>query len=53
VRAVREQLDWQEIGAAVKGHAFAEAFLLLVDRLGIAEPGISDSEPAGEQERAD
>ena len=53
VRAVREQLDWQEIADAVKGHPFAEAFLLLVDRLGITEPGISDSEPSSEQDRAD
>jgi hypothetical protein len=53
VRAVREQLDWQAIGAAVKGHPFAEAFLVLVDRLGIADPGISDSEPFSEQEQAD
>ena len=53
VRAVREQLDWQEIVAAVKGHPFAEAFLVLVDRLGIADPGISDSEPSSEQEQAD
>ena len=53
VRAVREQLDWQAIGAAVKGHQFAEAFLVLVDRLGIADPGISDSEPFSEQEQAD
>ena len=53
VRAVREQLDWQEIVAAVKGHPFAEAFLVLVDRLGIADPGISDSEPSSEQEPAD
>ena len=36
-----------------KGHPFAEAFLVLVDRLGIADPGISDSEPSSEQEPAD
>lgn len=37
VRAVREQLDWPRIREATKGQPFAEAFLLLVDRLGIAE----------------
>jgi hypothetical protein len=36
VRAVREQLDWPSIQQAVQGNPFAEAFLLLVDRLGIA-----------------
>ena len=36
-----------------QGHPFAEAFLVLVDRLGIADPGISDSEPSSEQEPAD
>jgi hypothetical protein len=37
VRAVREQLDWTAIGNATGDNPFAEAFLLLVDRLGIAE----------------
>jgi Nucleotidyl transferase of unknown function (DUF2204) len=36
VRAVREQLDWAEIGEATQDNPFAEAFLLLLDRLGIA-----------------
>jgi hypothetical protein len=36
VRAVREQLDWTEIGEATQDNPFAEAFLLLLDRLGIA-----------------
>ena len=36
VRAVREQLDWAEIREATKDQPFAEAFLFLVDRLGIA-----------------
>ena len=36
VRAVREQLDWAELRAATADQPFAEAFLLLCDRLGIA-----------------
>ena len=38
VRAVREQLDWAEIRNAVQNEPFAEAFLFLVDRLGIIAP---------------
>jgi hypothetical protein len=53
VRAVREQLDWRTIIPAVEGHPFAEAFLVLVDRLGIADTGIFDSAPSSGQERAD
>jgi hypothetical protein len=36
VRAVREQVDWTRLRAEVAGSAFAEAFLVLVDRLGVA-----------------
>ena len=36
VRAVREQLDWAELRAATADLPFAEAFLLLCDRLEIA-----------------
>jgi hypothetical protein len=35
VRAVREQLDWPEIRKATQDNPFAEAFLLLIERLGI------------------
>jgi hypothetical protein len=35
VRAVREQLDWAEIRRATRDQPFPEAFLLLVERLGI------------------
>ena len=42
-RAVREQLDWAEISSAVAGHPFAEAFLFLLNRLGITEVEVSDS----------
>jgi hypothetical protein len=38
VRALREQLDWTELRAAGTDHPYAEAFLLLADRLGIAPP---------------
>jgi hypothetical protein len=36
VRAVREQLDWAEIRKATQHNPFAEAFLLLIERLGIS-----------------
>jgi hypothetical protein len=38
VRAVREQLDWAEIRKATQNNPFAEAFLLLIERLGILMP---------------
>ena len=38
VRAVREQLDWAEIRRATQNQPFAEAFLFLVERLGITPP---------------
>jgi hypothetical protein len=38
VRAVREQLDWAEIRKATQDNPFAEAFLLLIERLGILTP---------------
>jgi hypothetical protein len=38
VRAVREQLDWAEIRKATQHNPFAEAFLLLIERLGIVAP---------------
>ena len=41
VRAVREQLDWPAIQRATEGHPFAEAFLVLLDRLGIVELEVS------------
>jgi hypothetical protein len=33
VRALREQVDWAEVRRRCEGHAFAEAFLFLMDRL--------------------
>jgi Nucleotidyl transferase of unknown function (DUF2204) len=38
VRAVREQLDWTAIRKETEDNPFAEAFLLLVERLGITTP---------------
>jgi hypothetical protein len=35
---VREQLDWSEIQKATQDNPFAEAFLLLIERLGIVGP---------------
>jgi Nucleotidyl transferase of unknown function (DUF2204) len=42
-RAVREQLDWAEISSAVAGQPFAEAFLFLLNRLGITDAEVSKS----------
>ena len=36
VRAVREQLDWDELRSSAQDHPFAEAFLFLTDQLGIS-----------------
>ena len=36
VRALREQLDWTLLRSATDGHPFAEAFLVLTDRLGLS-----------------
>ena len=38
VRAVREQLDWARLRRETDGEPFAESFVFLLDRLGIA-PG--------------
>jgi hypothetical protein len=38
VRAVREQLDWEELRSSAEDRPFAEAFLFLTDRLGISAP---------------
>ncbi|MFP5283598.1 MAG: nucleotidyltransferase family protein, partial [Actinomycetes bacterium] len=40
VRAVREQLDWDRLRTTSRDRPFAEAFLLLVDRLGIQEVSV-------------
>jgi len=39
VRAVREQLDWPRIRAETSDNPFAEAFLLLLERLELAPAG--------------
>jgi hypothetical protein len=38
VRALREQIDWRSVRRQTEHSPYAEAFLLLVDRLGIAGP---------------
>ena len=37
-RALREQIDWDRVRSEVGHSPFAEAFLLLADRLGLSEP---------------
>jgi hypothetical protein len=37
-RALREQIDWDRVRAEVGHSPFAEAFLLLTDRLGLSSP---------------
>lgn len=41
LRALREQVDWERVRAATEGNPFAEAVLLLVDRLGILAVGVT------------
>jgi hypothetical protein len=45
VRALREQVDWDEVRRRSAGHAFAEAFLFLVERLDVLDD--SESSRAG------
>jgi hypothetical protein len=44
IRAVREQLDWSALRQVGEENPFAEALLLLLDRLQITSAGISQSE---------
>jgi Nucleotidyl transferase of unknown function (DUF2204) len=37
-RALREQIDWDQVRAEVRHSPFAEAFLLLADRLALSSP---------------
>jgi hypothetical protein len=37
-RALREQIDWTEVGRRTKDSPFAKAFFTLVEELGIVEP---------------
>jgi hypothetical protein len=43
VRALREQVDWVGLRARTEHHPYAEAFLLLTERLGISSPDGSAS----------
>ena len=38
-RALREQIDWDEVRARSESSPFARAFFALVEGLGIVEPG--------------
>jgi hypothetical protein len=40
-RALREQVDWVALRARTEHHPYAEAFLLLVERLGIPDQALS------------
>jgi hypothetical protein len=40
-RAVREQLDWDEVRRRCEGSPYAKAFLVLVEELGVAPAGAS------------
>lgn len=40
-RALREQVDWNQVRRQVAGNDFAEVFLVLLDRLGIVEAPLS------------
>ena len=43
VRATREQLDWSTLRAAADSRPFAEAFLFLLDRLGVTSDSSAES----------
>jgi hypothetical protein len=47
VRALREQVDWAEVRARTARSPYAEAFLLLADRLGLTGAGEGSSRSAG------
>ncbi|MDW5596601.1 nucleotidyltransferase [Conexibacter stalactiti] len=46
VRAVREQVDWDELRRRTADSPYAEAFLLLAERLGISAPPGTEPTPA-------
>ena len=43
-RALREQVDWDEVRRGIAGNHFGAAFVFLLERMGIIDPG---PEPAG------
>lgn len=45
-RALREQVDWQEVRDAAAGNPFAEAFLVLADKLDLSRGSASASTAA-------
>jgi hypothetical protein len=54
VRALREQVDWPAVRERTARSPFAEAFLLLADRLGLTDgPPGEPPEPAGGTDGSD
>lgn len=55
-RALREQIDWDRVRSETAHSPFAEAFLLLADRLGLSVPPkkrpVGVASPVSERERA-
>jgi hypothetical protein len=45
-RSLREQIDWAALRERTDGHPFAKAFFVLVEELGIAEPGSAQARRA-------
>ena len=45
-RALREQIDWNDVRARTEASPFAKAFFTLVEGLGIVEPALLGSDPA-------
>jgi predicted nucleotidyltransferase len=46
VRALREQIDWEEIHARTRGQAFADAFFVLLSGLGILSEDVARRDDA-------
>jgi hypothetical protein len=44
-RAVREQVDWDEVRAVTAANPFAASFLFLLERLAVIEPQAGDRSP--------
>ena len=38
-RALREQIDWEDVRQRTEASPFAKAFFTLVESLGVVEPG--------------
>ena len=53
VRAVREQVDWEQLRRRTERSPYAAAFLVLCDRLGISDRGAAAAAGAGRRDDAD